>query len=286
MTTRDAADGLTLFELEENPSNWEAAMCAEQERAKTDASARAVLESIYCEQDRGRAFQRFYESFELGGGPGWLGWALHLHGYRSLEMLEPNGCFTTGTGYLRTREDAQDIRIWNDLPAWYASPERYDAVLTHNCAHHFRNLSYVAACIRQKIRPGGRWLMIREPYVDTPGELYELLRAHPYCQKYGAFEYAAPASHYVEALELAGFALAAVVPAGYANDTLSCYSETPGGPRNQLVTAAVDLAVAHAPAVTTALYRAERLVAPALKLRPRFSRPQAMLFERVEITAG
>lgn len=305
--THDAADDLALFELEENPERWENAVRAEQVRARESAEAARVLESIYCDEDRARAFDRFAQSYELktlrglldragigpdqriceiGGGPGWLGWALHRAGYRSLEMLEPNGHHNTGTGYLRTREDARAIKIWNDLAAWYASPERYDVALTHNCVHHFRNLSYVAACIRKKLRPGGLWLMVREWYADTPEEVYQLLRAHPYSQRYGVFEYPLPAAHYVEGVELAGFRLRAAVPAGYANDTLALYVQSPGGLRNRLLTGAIDLALERAPAVTAGLYRAERvaslLVGPRFQ---RFTRPQALLFERVEVAS-
>lgn len=302
----DASADLTLFELEENPARWEAAVQAEQRKAEGDPGAAHILESIYCEADRARAFERFFASRELsvlrgllgrlgvepsariceiGGGPGWLGWALHRLGYRSLEMLEPNDLYNTGTGYLRTRDDARDIRIWNDLGAWYASPERHDVVLTHNCVHHFRNLSYVAACIRQKLAPGGLWLMTREWYADSPAEVYHLLRSHPYSQRYGLFEYPLPAAHYIEGIELAGFRLKALVPAGYANDTLALYQQSPGSLRNRLQTAALDLALARAPALTAGLYRAERvaslLAGPRFR---RFTRPQAALFERVEVS--
>src|SRR5436190_1494621 len=112
--TRDAADDLALFELEESPDRHENAILSEQARAR-------------------------------------------------------------------------DITIWNDLAAWYASPDRYDVALTHNCVHHFRNLSYVAACIRKKLQPGGLWLMVREWYADTPEEVYQLMHAHPYSQRYGLF---------------------------------------------------------------------------------------------------
>lgn len=307
MSRGDASDGLDLFNLVEDPARWEAAIVAEQERARRDPEAARILASIYCEEDRETAFARFRDSFELdvldgllrrvgvgpsrsiceiGGGPGWLGWGLRGRGFTSIEMLEPNGHHNTGTGYLRTRQDARDITIWNDLGAWYADDRRYDAVITHNCAHHFKNLSHVAACIRKKIAPGGAWLMVRESYADSAAELYYLLRSHPYCQRYKLFEFSMPAAHYIEALEIAGFRLSAVVPAGYANDTLALYVEGPGGLRNRLATRLIDAALAAAPRTTAMLYRAERLASLLAGPRfRRFTRPQAVLFHRVEVEA-
>jgi SAM-dependent methyltransferase len=300
----DLTSDLQLFSLEENPDRWERCITQEQVKARGDQRARRTLESIYCDEDRPAAFDRFAHSDELrvllrllelfgyakadriceiGGGPGWLGWALHRAGYRSIEMLEPNGHYNTGTGYLRTRDDARDIRIWNSLRDWYDDANTYDAILTHNCVHHFGNVAFVAACIRRRLKPGGRWLMVREQYARNSAELYALLRAHPYCQTYGVFEFAMPASHYIDAIELAGFRLDALIPGGYANGTLSSYVPSTGPLKNRVMTAAVDRVLDHAPSTTVALYRAAR-VASLCGLGPtRFERPEAALFTRTEL---
>jgi 2-polyprenyl-3-methyl-5-hydroxy-6-metoxy-1,4-benzoquinol methylase len=301
----DAADALDIHGLVEDPERWEAMIRAEIDRGRTDPAARLVIESIYCEEDRAASFERFARSAELarllgllrrlgtpldariceiGGGGGWLAWALHRAGYRRLEMLEPNGHFISGTGYLRTRPDAADIRIWNDLDAFYADPGRYDLVLTHNCVHHFRDVSGVAAAIRKKLVPGAPWLMVREYYADTAAELYRLLQDHPYCQRYGVYEMAHPASHYVEAIELAGFTLEWVVPAGYANGVLDGRGFEEGGPRNRLGSWAFDRLLAAAPWTTARLYGAELFANRYLGRRlRRFTRPQAVAFRRREI---
>jgi hypothetical protein len=198
--------------------------------------------------------------------------------------LEPNPHFITGTGYLRTRADARDIVIENDLESWYGSPRTYQTVITRNCVHHFRNLAWTAACIRQKIAPGGLWVMFREPFAETAGELYRFLHGHPYSQAYGVFEFAFPAARYVESLALAGFALKAVVPAGYANGCLSRYETQPGGAWVRRLTAVVDLLLRRRPRWTAAAYRFEQLVRGVFGLRLRlFTRPQALLFQRIEL---
>jgi 2-polyprenyl-3-methyl-5-hydroxy-6-metoxy-1,4-benzoquinol methylase len=278
---------------------------AEIERGRTDPAARAVVESIYCDEDRAAAFERFAASAELakilgllrrlrvpedariceiGGGGGWLAWALHQRGFRRLEMLEPNDGFVSGTGYLRTRPDAAGIRIWNDLDVFYADGARYDLVLTHNCVHHFRPALGVAAALRKKLVPGARWLMVREWYADDAEELYRQLSGHPYSQRYRLYELAHPASHYVEAVELSGFTLEWVVPAGYANGVLDGSHVEEGGWRNRLGSRAFDGLLALAPGATARLYGAELFANRYLGRRlRRFTRPQALAFRRREI---
>lgn len=305
MSTPSVADRLKLHSLVEDPARWEAMIRAEIERGRSDPAARAVIEAIYCDEDREAAFERFRDGpeaartlellarlgvrkdariVEIGGGGGWLGWTLRLAGYTRLEMLEPNGEPISGTGYLRTRADAADIRIWNDIEGFYGDPGRYDLVLSHNCVHHFRSIAYVAACIRQKLAPGGRWLMVREQFVDSAEELYRMLDQHPYCQPYGVFEFGYPASHYVESIELAGFELLAVVPSRYANGVLASYVLDEGSRGNRLASRAFERLLSTAPAVSTGLYRAETFAARYLGWRRKhFVRPQAVMFRRREM---
>jgi hypothetical protein len=298
----ETADQLAIHSLVEDPERWEAMIRGEIERGRTDPEARAVIQWIYCDEDRAAAFDRFRRSPELarivslldrfripreariceiGGGGGWLGWALHQEGFRHLEMIEPNGCFISGTGYLRTRPDARDIRIWNDLDAWYADPGRYAAVVTRNCVHHFRSIGFVAAAIRQKVEPGGLWLMFQEWFADSPDEVYELLARHPYSQKYGVYEFPYPASHYVESLELAGFELGAVVPARYADAMRDGAGVRTARALNRAATGTLDALLGRAPGVTTRLYHTELFANRYLGRRLRhFTRPVALVFRR------
>jgi hypothetical protein len=295
-------DRLRIHSLVEDAARWETLIQEEIARARHDQATRQLLESLYYDEDRARAFERFrggtelsrilqlLDTFgigrdqticEIGGGAGWLAWALYTAGYTSLELLEPNACFNTGTGYLRSREDATGLRICNNLDAWYASDKTYDVILTHNCVHHFRGIAHAAAAVRQKVNRDGRWLMLREWFAADAHELYQQLATHPYCQRYGVFEFPYPASHYVESLELAGFSLEAVVPLGYANNTLAAYVLDGGNWLNRLCTASYDVLLRRAPRMTRLLYGAELfgnryLATPQLL----FTRPQALLFRR------
>lgn len=297
--------GFPLHALVEDPDRTEAAVWQEIERARTDPGAREVLEANYLDDDRQAAFERFRRSFEferlqrllellgvgrtariceVGAGGGWLAWALHTSGFGKLDVLEPNASRVTGTAHLRSRPDAAGIRIFDDLTAWHHDATRYDLVLTRNCVHHFRGLGPIAAAVREKLAPAGRWLMLREWYAERPVEVYELLRQHPYAFKYGLYEFPHSVTRYVDAVEGVGFALAAVVPAHYANGALGDCASSPGPWLVRAATAILDLALARAPWLTVLAHRLERPVRRLLPARLRFfSRPQALFFRRVPV---
>lgn len=291
---------LKIHDLAEDPDRLEAAMAAEQTRARTDPATRQLMESIFLEADRDASFTRFKASFEfrtilalldlfkidrakpvceIGGGPGFLSWAMAQSGFANAHLLEPNARHITGTGYLRTRADASSIRIHNDLAAWHTDAARFDLIVTKNCIHHFKNIAQAAATIRQKMTPGAKWFAFREWFAETPAELYDQLKHHPFSQKYGLYEWPYPAFHYVEAIEIAGFKLSGVVPMGYANNTLCTYQENPGGDDVRDLTRQIDQLLSTTPQATVDAFWQE-----VLKNRFQngntqfFSRPQALVF--------
>ncbi|MGE3477109.1 MAG: glycosyltransferase [Rhodospirillaceae bacterium] len=291
---------LKILSLEEDPARHEAIVVAQQNDPAP--AIQLLLESTYLDKDRGAAFARFRAGLEfqtmrrlfeilgvkpdlrvceIGGGGGFLSWALVQAGFKNVTLVEPNGAYTTGTGYVRTRADAAGLCIHNDLAAWHGDEEGYDLILTKNCIHHFKNMTQAAAAIRQKMRPGARWFAFREQFADTPRELYELLAAHPYCQKYGLYEWAYPAAHYVEALELAGFKLGAVLPAGYANHALAAYRTDEGDAEARHLTAQVDELLRKGPQGTVNAFWNEvaRNRAGNGAAMRFFSRPPLMVFD-------
>ncbi len=298
-------DQLELFALKEAPDLWEDLIIAEQERAEHDPLAAAILESTYWNRNRDEAFNRFLKSFdffniqqllamfgiskdsslvEIGGGSGFLAWALVQVGFSNVSLLEPNSHPVTGTGYLRSRADAQSIVVENSLEEWYQSPKKYQTVLTRNCIHHFPNTTFAAASIRQKLQPNGFWAVFREPYVESAEELYRFLHTHPYSQRYGVFEFGFPASHFVRSLELAGFRLRAVVPEGYANNCLSLYQTEPGNRLNRAFTSGTRFMLRNFSTGSVLCYRIEQALRTLWRTRKAFfSRPQVMLFQRREL---
>ncbi|MCC9603029.1 class I SAM-dependent methyltransferase [Stieleria sp. JC731] len=300
-----ALDDLSLFGLREEPAISEQMIVNENRLAENNELADRILKSVYWEADRDAAFNRYYKSndfantlkllkifsvapdrplVEIGGGSGFLSWALNRRGFSNLTLMEPNPHFITGTGYLRSREDSQGIKIANSLEGFYESSTKFDTVVTRNCIHHFRNITYVASCIRQKMNTGGQWVVIREPYIESATELYQFLQGHPYSQPYGIYEFGFPASYYCDSIELAGFKLKSVVPAGYANSSLAQFSEERGRTLNRLGSKLTDTILKYAPSTTVKLFRTEQAIRDLLNIhKSLFSKPQVMVFERVEL---
>ena len=293
-----------LAELAEDPDRVEAAYEREQKLAESDPERRARLESIYAEKDRGRAFERFAASrelaaiekllkaipagpdtriVELGGGAGFLSWALQSKGYASVDLVEPNGHWTTGTGYLESRSD-HSVRVWNDLDEWYRSNETYDLVVTRNCVHHFPPLPYVAACVRSKLRRNGAWLMLREAFTDGYEETIRRVASHPYATRYGLYEFFFNPEYYVQGMREGGFRLEAVIPGRYEGGVLETFAENkvPTLPA-RILTRVVDEMLARRKGLTRIAYEAELLIGKVASRTPRrFSRPPALLFRRTE----
>ena len=306
--TQDIGKKLGLHRLVDEPALKEHAVLSEQARAKDDAAVRNLLVAEYSTEDREADFARYLESrefasilhllelfgigkeariCEIGGGPGWLSWALHRSGYTHVDLLEPSDEFVTGTGYLRSRSDAANIRIWNDIPSWYEDAGEYALILTRNCVHHFQGIAAIAAMIRTKVEAGGAWLMLKEWFAEEASELYRKLASHPYSQKYGLYEFPYPVHHYVESLEMVGFDLQAVVPSHYRGNALFGNESSPSRV-SSLISASCDRALLHFPKATTWAFSLEGLVRrPLLRLRPSlpqfFRQPQALFFKRREI---
>lgn len=293
-------DRLHIHDLVEEPDRLEKVIVDQQAAAPSNPQIQSLLDSIYLEKDRAKSFARFGAGFEfrtilklldifsvakdkplceIGGGPGFLSWGLGTSGFGNVHLMEPNGCFNTGTGYLRSREDAKAITVHNDLAAWHAGPEKFSTVITKNCIHHFKNITQAAATIRQKMTPDGVWLAFREWFAETPRELYDQIAGHPYCQAYGLYEWPYPSWQYVENIELAGFTCKAVVPSGYANNTLSLYQESSGGPDVESLTNQIDELLKRSPQMTVESFWQEVLRNRFQKGNTRFfSRPQLMVF--------
>lgn len=293
--------------LRENPDLWEKLIQEENSAASGgDAGARQRVESMFWESDRETAFRRYLQSLdfqqildllhvfrisrksslcEIGGGSGQLAWSLARSGYQQVELLEPNPRWITGTGWLETKLAELEGRlvIRNDLDQWYADERIYHNVITRNCVHHFPNIPMVAAAIRQKLKKGGHWVMIREWFADTPAEMRQQMRNHPYCQKYGVYEFPFPSRHYVDSLEYAGFRLRAAVPLGWGNNALSSYSPDPGSAKDQRRSRRWRSILKRWPGLTARLLRLENFSNHTLGSSFRkFSRPQMLVFQRVE----
>jgi len=298
----DAIDLLRVVSMEENSDSVEKAVRELQQEARNDEKARALLSSIFYEEDRELSFRRYGKSrdlaatlrlfeifgvspssriIEVGAGPGFLASALNRLKY-PIEILEPSTHWTSGTGYLRTREEDKNIPIHTDHVSWHGCTSKYDVIVTKNCIHHFQNISQVAVCLRQKLSSDGLWISIREWFADSARELADSLAHHPFRVKNPViYEWPYPAHHYAEALELAGLSLVAVVPNGYANGCMGTYSEEPGSPKNNAFTEKIDRLLAGRPEETVKAFwnevKKNKFEGGTQRI---YTRPQVMIFKK------
>jgi hypothetical protein len=301
--SRNLPENLHLIDLQENSAKLESVVVAEQARAAINPAIAGMLESMFLEIDRDRAFARYLASkdfkttvlllemvdinrqakiCEVGGGPGFLPWALSQSGFTSVDLFEPNAEYITGTGYLCSRADGGVIAIYNILDEWHRAGRIYNAIITKNCIHHFYNIALVAASLRQRLAPGGRWLALREWFADTPEETYRLIATHPYCQPHRLYEWPFPAASYVDAIELGGFRLIGVVPLSYAGSCIATWSEADWDAKTLTDNAAFEDLLVVDPQRTVMRFWAETFkIRAGAAVKRDYTLPQAFVFERV-----
>lgn len=288
--------------MNESASLKEATIRAEIALAKEDPTTKEVLDAIYLDEDRAASFERFCKSgefrairqqvlrrtkgnlnasiCEVGAGPGFLAVALAQSGFTDICMLEPNGEWHTGTGFIRPLAEARGVRIWNDLDAWYDSDTAYDVIITKACVHHFTNVSKVAAELACKLRDGGEWLMFDEFFANTTKDFYLALRDHSHAIKYGQYEWPYAAGMYVDLLNLVGFSFIEAIPNRYDSNYIS--RNVSGAVKlSKTVTAFTNMLLRAR--MTTLFFRLERMLGDALQVDGRFrffTKPQLLVFRR------
>jgi hypothetical protein len=143
--------------------------------------------------------------------------------------MDPNGKWFSGTGYLKSLPD-HNISIVNDLPAWRGTFGKFDAIVSSGTVHHWQHIPAVSIDMRRVMKPGAYWLMISEFIANSPRELIANLKGHPTATRYRSYEWPYSASTYVDLVQSAGFALAAVIPHYYNNNEFLgwCAPHPPG----------------------------------------------------------
>lgn len=286
--------------MSESTALKESTIRSEILQAKNSPEIDQMLRSIYLDENRSESYERFKKSqefqahrseilrrtggnldakiCEIGAGPGFLGVALAESGFTNVCMLEPNGEWITGTGFIEPLANQLGVKIWNDIDAWYDSSETYDYIISKACVHHFQNISKTAAEISCKLKSGGEWLMFDEFFANTTEDLYAALHEHSHAIKYGQYEWPYSAGLYVDMLELVGYRLIEVLPHRYHNNYLT---------RNvvekirltRLVTSITKLLLRLG--ITVLAFRVERFLFDSVGLRNRFrifTRPQLLVF--------
>ncbi len=237
----DDIDALDLVESFEHPGRWEDTIRNAHSQAKTDEDLDYLLKQIYLQEDRAEAFEDFATSdlaaniaafisrfginpqnalCDLGCGPGRLAYALHRLGFINMTAMDPNSEWNTGTGYLKSIARGQ-IDIINDLSEWRKVESRFDAVVSQGTIHHWDHIPLVSIDVRRAMKPGAFWFAFSEYFASKPREFVDAIKFHPTASRYGSYEWAYPASVYVDLIQSVGFQLVSVVPYFYRNNALS-----------------------------------------------------------------
>jgi ubiquinone/menaquinone biosynthesis C-methylase UbiE len=143
---------------------------------------------------------------EIGAGRGIMSWAFASSGYEAY-AIEPNKsslvgvgairelCATTGIAIHIRKDSAENISF---------SDETFDHVCCRGVLHHVADLDQACREAFRVLRPGGKFLAIKEHAADTPDELAAFLKAHPLHWLYGG-EHAFPLALYKRSIRAAGF---------------------------------------------------------------------------------
>ena len=231
----DDLDQLKWIHGYEDPDKWEAAMQGSYEEAKTDRELALLLKTHYLEEDIPASFRAYRESgvpaeldrmlgklgvgkssplADVGCGRGHAAHAMAQLGYEDVTAMDPNGRWFTGTGYLASLGD-QRIRIVNDLAEWGRIGGRFGAIISSGTVHHWQHIPQIAIATRRTMQPGAYWIMVAEYFANTARDFVDALNNHPTATRYGSYEWAYPASCYVDLIQVSGFELAGVVPLHY-----------------------------------------------------------------------
>ena len=219
---------------------------------------------------------------DVGCGLGWLAYSLDRIGFRNLTAMDPSA-----SALEKLRNLAGDrIDIISDLDEWRAIRNRFDAIITVATIHHWEHIPWISLEARRTMKPGAYWFAVMEWFADTPAEFFQAMDTHPTRERYNQYEWAYPASAYVDLIQSVGFTLCAVVPQHYRDSallTISSAIKRPGKIDVEKLNAFVDANLTGLNG-TVELFWEEvdaRLRRGGSKL---FSRPQVLVFQRT--TAG
>lgn len=143
---------------------------------------------------------------EIGAGRGIVSWAFASEGC-DVSALEPDPSELVGAGAIRKLCAATGVSIdvvetgGERLPFYDGV---FDYVYCRGVLHHVSDLDQVCREAFRVLRPGGRFLAIKEHAADTPVELAAFKKVHPLHHLYGG-EHAFPLASYKRSLRDAGF---------------------------------------------------------------------------------
>lgn len=126
-------------------------------------------------------------------------------GYSNLTAMDPNNEPFTGTRYLRSI--APQIPVIDELVQWRKISGRFDVIISKATIYHWQHIPMAALDARRTLRPGGLWIAFDEFFVTALADLPKQMNEHLFTPKYRTYEWAYPATLYIDMICSVGFAL-------------------------------------------------------------------------------
>ncbi len=145
-------------------------------------------------------------ALDIGAGRGIASYALALEGF-AVTALEPDPSNLVGAGAIHSLADEAQLTInvvqefSERLPFLDSS---FDVVFARAVLHHTSNLEQACQEIFRVLKPGGRFIAVREHVISKPADRAAFFQIHPLHKLYGG-ENAFMLREYKSAIQRAGF---------------------------------------------------------------------------------
>jgi SAM-dependent methyltransferase len=145
-------------------------------------------------------------ALDVGAGRGIASYALAKAGW-SVVAIEPDPSDFVGRGAIHKIAESEGLPIEVAEEFGECIPRdsvSFDLVVARQVLHHARDLQSLCAEVFRVLKPGGKFITVRDHVISSPRDLPAFLQIHPLHQLYGG-ENALQSSQYLDALRDAGF---------------------------------------------------------------------------------
>jgi len=170
-----------------------------------------VAAERYSQSDEWKAIRALLPSvpgwaLDVGAGRGIASYALAKAGW-SVVAIEPDPSNFVGRGAIQKIAQSKGLPIETVEEFGECIPRdsgSFDLVVARQVLHHARDLPALCAEVFRVLKPGGKFIAVRDHVISSPDDLPAFLQIHPLHQLYGG-ENALQSSQYLDALRAAGF---------------------------------------------------------------------------------